>query len=102
MDSHPFAGLVFLGVGIALYFLPSIIARNKRNATAIFILNLLTGWSVLGWVAALIWALTNDAPQVVAFQPTIVAQSLPPLLCSNCGKYSQHGVRFCDNCGQAL
>lgn len=47
---------------IALYLIPGIIAYNKqkKNATAIFILNLLLGWTFLGWIIALIWALTND------------------------------------------
>lgn len=45
-----------------LYFLPSIVARSrmKRNTTAIFMLNLLLGWTVLGWICALVWALTHD------------------------------------------
>ena len=34
-------GLVTLFIGIAFYFLPAIIGRNKRNAGAILLLNLL-------------------------------------------------------------
>jgi Superinfection immunity protein len=55
-------GIVCLGlISILLYFLPSIIAaaRHHRNATAIFVLNLLLGWTFLGWVAALVWSLTS-------------------------------------------
>jgi hypothetical protein len=37
----------------ALYFLPSIIGLRKRNAGAIFVLNLLLGWTVIGWVVSL-------------------------------------------------
>ena len=46
----------------AIYFLPTIVAfQNKRtNITAIFILNLLLGWSFIGWVVALIWAVKKD------------------------------------------
>lgn len=46
-----------------MYFLPSVIAfgvRKKQNAAAIFALNLLLGWTVVGWIAALIWSLTRD------------------------------------------
>ena len=45
-------------LGVALYFLPTIIAglRKHTNLTAIILLNLLLGWSGLGWVIALIWA----------------------------------------------
>lgn len=44
----------------ALYFLPLLIAykRGHHNFSAIAVLNLLTGWTGLGWIAALIWSLT--------------------------------------------
>ena len=53
--------LVLIGV----YMLPGLIAalRRHRNQNAIFILNLLLGWTLLGWIAALVWAATNDARQ---------------------------------------
>ena len=44
----------------SFYFAPSIVGRNKTNSGAIFALNLLLGWTILGWVAALVWALTKD------------------------------------------
>lgn len=45
---------------IGIYFLPGIVAgkRNHHQAGAIFILNLLLGWTLLGWVFALVWANT--------------------------------------------
>ena len=42
------------------YFVPFLIGMNKRNAAAIFALNLFFGWTVIGWFGALIWALTVD------------------------------------------
>jgi hypothetical protein len=53
-----------LGLWSAMYFLPTIIAaiRSKRDILAIFLLNLFLGWSVIGWIIALIWAATHDAP----------------------------------------
>ncbi len=61
---HLFAFLFFpiFGFGFVLYFLPSIvaIARSKRDTTAIFVLNLLLGWTAIGWVIALVWALKED------------------------------------------
>lgn len=50
------AALVFFVILLPLYFLPTLISRRKRNATAIFWLNLLAGWTFIGWIAALIWA----------------------------------------------
>ena len=48
-----FAVLVTAG-----YFLPSIIAglSNHKNKIAIFVLNLLLGWTFLGWLGALVWS----------------------------------------------
>ncbi|MBF0675593.1 superinfection immunity protein [Pseudomonas sp.] len=51
---------VLLFVLVMLYFLPTVIAclRNHANVVAILLLNLLLGWSVLGWIGALIWSAT--------------------------------------------
>lgn len=53
-----FLGILFL---LGLYFLPSIVAtkRQHHNKTAIIVLNILLGWTFLGWVGSLIWALTQ-------------------------------------------
>ena len=59
-----FGFLLFLPA-IALYFLPSIIAHNKTNFGGVFVLNLLLGWTLVGWIIALIWALGGDSQRVV-------------------------------------
>ena len=53
--------LIFL-FGLPVYFVPTIVAavRQTRNLVGIIILNLLAGWTVLGWVAALVWAIVAD------------------------------------------
>lgn len=45
------------------YLVPSIIAafRDCKRDLAILALNLLLGWTVLGWIAALIWALADNS-----------------------------------------
>jgi hypothetical protein len=52
------------GFGFVLYFLPTIIAfvRSKRDAVAILALNLFLGWTAIGWIIAMVWALRQDAP----------------------------------------
>lgn len=59
----------FFGLPLVLYFLPTIIAaiRSKRDTLAIFLLNFFLGWSVIGWVVALVWAAKNDAPAVARY-----------------------------------
>lgn len=75
--------LVIVGIGAAmwLYFLPARIATNRkhRNASAIGMLNLLTGWTVIGWVAALVWAFTvaPEAEQPVS-KPKPEPKKEPP------------------------
>lgn len=52
---------------LVIYFVPSIVAseRKKRNTSAIIALNLFLGWTLVGWVVALVWALTLDTVSVV-------------------------------------
>lgn len=49
--------ICFIIIFIFIYFLPSFIARKKRHANLIFLLNVFFGWTAFGWAAALIWAL---------------------------------------------
>jgi hypothetical protein len=52
---------IFLTViGFCVYFWPSICARNKRNFTAILTLNFFLGWTLIGWVIALVWAVAYE------------------------------------------
>jgi hypothetical protein len=48
-------GLILL----ALYFLPFLVALARHNVSigGIFVVNLLFGWTGIGWVLALVWAL---------------------------------------------
>ncbi|AEK57874.1 superinfection immunity protein [Acidithiobacillus caldus] len=59
--------LIAILFGAALYFLPTILAylRKKSNLVAIFAMNLLLGWLFVGWVIALVWALSNDSPTTI-------------------------------------
>lgn len=49
-----------------LHFLPTIIAlaRSHHNGFAIFLTNLLLGWTVIGWFVALIWSVTASERRV--------------------------------------
>jgi membrane protein CcdC involved in cytochrome C biogenesis len=53
--------LIFFVLGIFLYLLPTFVAmgRHHHNALAIGILNLLLGWTFVGWVVALVWSCTS-------------------------------------------
>lgn len=62
-------GLVFmLALGV-LYFVPTIIAvkRKHKSTGGIVVLNILAGWTFIGWLIALVWSLSS-AQQVVVQQ----------------------------------
>ena len=60
-------GITLLVALFALYFLPTLVAlgRGHRNAGAIIAVNLLIGWMFIGWVIALVWAMTENVGQSV-------------------------------------
>ncbi len=57
--------LLALAVLVALYFIPLIIAacRNMRHAVAISVLNVVAGWTFVGWVVALVWVFLDKPPR---------------------------------------
>lgn len=46
---------------LVLYFTPTLIAckRNHARLPGIVALNILLGWTFVGWIVALVWALTG-------------------------------------------
>lgn len=60
--------LILFIIIVALYFLPTIVARMRSHhqTLAIFLTNLFFGWTLLGWIAALIWSATAKR------QPTVI------------------------------
>lgn len=42
---------------IFVYFLPSILGCDNKNALNIFFMNMLLGWTVIGWIGALVLAI---------------------------------------------
>jgi len=53
---------------IVMYFVPTIIAiiRQHRNGVPVALLNLFLGWTVIGWIIALIWSTTDNTHQNAA------------------------------------
>jgi hypothetical protein len=60
--------MVLLIILVVCYFIPTVVAfsRKHHNAGAICALNIFLGWTVVGWVTALVWALTRPAPPAPA------------------------------------
>jgi DNA-directed RNA polymerase subunit RPC12/RpoP len=59
--------LIFGFVCLLFYLLPTFVAvmRKHPNMPAIIILNVLLGWTLIGWTAALVWSFTNTAPPTI-------------------------------------
>ena len=73
--------LLFYLVGLIIYFVPTIFAivRGTRRSVAIYAFNILLGWTVIGWIIALIWSLTSRPaaprdPREPSPQQSLVAQ----------------------------
>jgi Superinfection immunity protein len=49
---------------LSVYFIPTIVAaaRHHHNAIPIILVNVLLGWSCIGWIVALVWSFTSPAP----------------------------------------
>ncbi len=72
MSSDFMEFLIYIVLIFIAYFLPSCVAdcRRHHQRHAICVLNLFLGWTVLGWIAALIWAST------AVVKPTISAPAI--------------------------
>jgi len=58
----------FMLIWFALYWLPTIIAlvRHSPSAPGIALVNFFFGWTGIGWIVALIWALSSaPKPQII-------------------------------------
>lgn len=55
---------ILIAAVLVAYLLPTYVAawRKHHQAKAILALNIMFGWTIIGWEAALIWALTAIKP----------------------------------------
>jgi hypothetical protein len=83
-------------ISLLLYFLPSLIAHNKRHSGAIILLNLFAGWTIIGWLVALIWACAAEPARTLVYAGSGVHY------CTRCGMPQFVGGRFCAGCGRVL
>jgi hypothetical protein len=89
-------------LALMLYFLPTMVGARKRNAGAIFALNLLLGWTLVGWVVSLVWALTNDEARMPIFVQPLNVQVPQTWTCPTCYAALGRHDAFCCSCGNKI
>ena len=87
--------LAVFGVAAALYFLPTIIGalRHVVNLGSVAAINLLLGWTLIGWAIAMAMALRTNPPHMNK------THGVRGSTCPGCGQFLSPGSRFCSHCG---
>jgi hypothetical protein len=89
--------MTFLVLSALLYFLPAFIARHKADFMGIFLVNLLLGWTFIGWIVAFVWACAGDSRTPLRYVPIGSGR-----FCSQCGAFAPTGAHFCSACGRTV
>jgi hypothetical protein len=100
MFSYTLVGFFILAALVVVYFAPWLIAssRHHHNKFAILVLNILAGWTVVGWIAALVWASTSPESSLVESGARASSSDTPSRFCQGCGK-PHGGGAYCRSCG---
>jgi uncharacterized membrane protein len=63
---------IIVAISLVIYSLPAIVASNMghKSAGAIIFLNMLLGWTLIGWVVAFVWSFTDSTQVIVNNQTT--------------------------------
>jgi hypothetical protein len=92
------AEFLVVALSLGIYFIPTLVAleRLHSNRGAIFVLNFLLGWTLLGWVAAFVWACMKRGTAMAPL-PTEDRAS-----CPHCREPIIATARVCRVCGREL
>ena len=96
MEGGGMGTLILFCIGMVIYFAPWIIAlkSNHKNHIAVFFLNLLLGWTFVGWVGVLVWVITGLKDRTTEERDT------KP--CPKCAETVEARAVVCSSCGHAF
>jgi len=120
-------GVIIILIFVGLYFIPTIVAMTRKvtNVGSVFVINLLLGWTLVGWAVALAMAVKTNMTQIQvvtksadAPPPFPVAgsvsssQSVPPVTISSSSSSGSHSnvtqspaegsSKWCESCSKEL
>lgn len=73
LNSPEIFTLMFFAVLLALSFLPTLIAwQGGKKVLTVFLINLFLGWSILGWLVALILAICSEKKEVTEMRRKVL------------------------------
>lgn len=98
-QSGVLGGILLIGLFL-VYFLPFMIAKKTGHprSTPIFALNLLLGWTFIGWVVALVWSLSH--PKQIVPDAAVRAASSAPSTAPTLGAVGFGAVGHRDSSGE--
>jgi hypothetical protein len=88
-------GFLLFIVSLVIYVLPGIYAytQRHRNRQLIFFVNLIFGWTVIGWIICAVWASGKDIEE-----PKIPVEQTHRK-CPDCAELILKEARVCKHCG---
>ena len=90
--------ILFLFLVVAAYFFPWFVGclRGHRRAGGLFLLNLVLGWTLVGWVVSFVWACAGPTHDETS-------QGMPPRgsekICPSCAETVKVAANVCRFCG---
>lgn len=94
MNQYDAGTMIAMVLMLIVYFLPAINGYSKkhRSRDGIMVVNLLLGWTLLGWIWALVWSLGNVRDDPAGPSPKTHVR------CPDCAELILKDAKVCKHC----